>query len=440
LDEEIIARRSRESSGLARARRRIRRILANVLIASAATVLTLVVFDLVLRQYAFFGPRSGTLEPEMEGFSAITDRTFAMSPGYSGVLNGRDFSNIAIRINQHGFRDAEMDLDAVSTRQPVLFVGDSYFFGWGVDESDRVSDRVRTRLSEASLDNPIMNVAAPGWGTYQYLDVLENVAHRIDVGLAVIGFFVGNDFLDDIRTRASMNERERMAETQASPRRKFSLRRFSLREYLRTSPVFNLVKYSLWGLETFRRLFDRLEIRNDRIALYQPLSEHDRELLYGPTLTAFSEIAEFSRESDTPVLVVLIPDHIQVLAPQILNEYDAGQPQRILSRHLEALELPFVDLLPRLFQEPERERLYFREDKHWSAAGHAFVADIIGAAIRDGRLDRRAPSRDSRMAEWRTRRAAEGLETIELPGAPRGGRRGDTSAPRAENASENRHF
>jgi len=108
----------------------------------------------------------------------------------------------------------------------------------------------------------------------------------------------------------------------------------TLRGVLRTSPVVNLVKYSLWGIETFRRLFDRLEIRNDRIALYRPLSKRDDQLLYGPTLTAFSEIAKLSHDSDTPVLVVLIPDHIQVLAPQILNEYDAGQPQRILSRHL----------------------------------------------------------------------------------------------------------
>jgi acetyltransferase AlgX (SGNH hydrolase-like protein) len=53
----------------------------------------------------------------------------------------------------------------------------------------------------------------------------------------------------------------------------------------------------------------------------------------------------------------------------------------------ERLGLPYIDLLPTLRAQPPRERdkLYLREDKHWSDDGHEKAARFVA-----GEFDRRS--------------------------------------------------
>ena len=139
----------------------------------------------------------------------------------------------------------------------------------------------------------------------------------------------------------------------------------------------NLVKYSLWGIPWFRHLFNALEIRNDRFDLYCEEDQLENDSLYAPTFQAFDQRAQWSKENHIPFLVVIIPDHLQVLDRNLFEGCDIDRPQRMLKTHLNKLGIQHIDLMPYFLDAKDPRRLYFREDKHWTAEGHQVAADVL---------------------------------------------------------------
>ena len=69
----------------------------------------------------------------------------------------------------------------------------------------------------------------------------------------------------------------------------------------------NLVGQLGWRWPAFRRVFDALEIRNDRITLYEAQDTEAQRLMYSATLDALDQLGRLSREEDVPILVAMIP-------------------------------------------------------------------------------------------------------------------------------------
>lgn len=362
----------------------LRRFAANAILVIASVTLTLVAADIVMRMFSSVSPRSGKFEPTPPGHQLLTTRTATMAPHYHGLLKGRDFDEIPIETNRLGFRDSDYDLDALAGQRPVVFLGDSYIFGWGVERSERISERLADKLRAEGDDVPVLNMGLWGSGTYQAIDVLDAFARRSNPRLVVLGFFIGNDFLDNLAAAGLPGDEVAPVDDPADALKFIPLITPDLtaREVLRTSPIVNLVKYGLWGSSAFRSLFNRLDIRNDRIQLYAPGSSESDEALYGPTLQALTTFVERARELQVPVIVLLIPDHLQALDPQLFEDYDRTRPQRILAGHLESIGVDVIDLLPAFRDATDPQALYFREDKHWSAPGHELAAGILFDKIR----------------------------------------------------------
>ena len=71
---------------------------------------------------------------------------YSLRPGVSRENKIPDTENVwRYRINSNGFRDNEFSTKGAFQR--VLFVGDSYTFGWGVDQADILSDLVESELA-----------------------------------------------------------------------------------------------------------------------------------------------------------------------------------------------------------------------------------------------------------------------------------------------------
>lgn len=351
----------------------MRKVAINLLLSLTALLLSLLFVEVGSRLFLPTGPRSGYLVPKASR-QQLTPRTAVINPNYSGTLVGRNFK-IPYWVNSLGFREKELDFAQLSRRHPYLFVGDSYFNGWGVDIDARMSERFSERLHARGLQTPVINLSLPGYGTYQYLDILKIYAIKLSPRLAVIGFFVGNDFLDDLQTVRS-DEDSHVARTRSagSP---FDKIKGQLRILLRNSEVANLAKYALWEVPSFRHAFDKLELRNDRVILYEKSATASQSDLFNATFAAFDQIKAFSQTYHVPILVVIIPDHIQVLRRDLFSEYDIDKPQRMLKAHLDKVGIEYIDLLEYALDGRNAQELFFREDKHWSTAGHEFVAGIL---------------------------------------------------------------
>jgi len=290
------------------------------------------------------------------------------------MMIARDFK-VPYHVNSLGFRERELDLERLSTERPYFFVGDSYFNGWGVAVESRVTEKLSCRLAVHRIDVPVVNFSNPGYGTYQYLDVLKRYAAKINPRMVIIGFFVGNDFLDDFNTVKFPKRGLMQTDGVAGP---YSYKvKTILRKALNFSSLVNFLKYSLWENRLFRIVFDKLELENDRIDLYKRVNTPLKNDLYQSTFGAFSNIARFSHEMRMPVLVVIIPDHLQVLRPDLFVRYEFRQPQRILKQRLNEMGLSYFDLLEEFLKENNPRLFFFPEDKHWNERGHQFVAEIL---------------------------------------------------------------
>ena len=181
-------------------RYRVRNVALNIMMVCVSIILGMVLIDTSFRFFANVAPRSGTLSPKAKRIS-LTPITSVLDPNYSGVLKARDFE-VSVRANAKGFRGRDLDDMETRTLKPYFLTGDSYLFGWGVEVPKRMGERFAELLkAEApAIGAPIVNFSFPGFGTYQYLDVMRMFAVKYNPRLIIIGFFVGNDFLDDQNT------------------------------------------------------------------------------------------------------------------------------------------------------------------------------------------------------------------------------------------------
>ncbi|MGY8991371.1 MAG: hypothetical protein ACKVHL_07260, partial [Rhodospirillales bacterium] len=89
-------------------------------------------------------------------FVPATDTRPILGPSNSTfrqIKNTGDY-NVMIRFNALGFRDDQN----VATAQPkdFILVGDSYTFGWGIKEKQRISERL-----ELMLKRRVFNISIP---------------------------------------------------------------------------------------------------------------------------------------------------------------------------------------------------------------------------------------------------------------------------------------
>jgi hypothetical protein len=344
-----------------------RRWIAKALLLLTSVIVTLTIAELVLRLFPGLGPRSGTLIPPAAPYP-LTARTVIASPNYAGRLVGSDFQT-GYRLNALGFRERELDIAEIAATRPYLFTGDSYFQGWGVEETARVSDVFARKLT--GPDAPaVVNLAFPGFGTFQTLDVLDRYAAELHPRLVVHGLFIGNDIIEDFNTLSK--EGATPTDTQTGYRV-----RARIRNALRNSSLVNLTLNVMWSVPWFHAEFDKLEIRSDRTELYTREESDVSRQMYAATASAIEQLGEFSRRSGIPVLVVIIPDHLQVLRPDLFLNLDASKPQRLIIQDLDRAGLQYLDLMDAFRHASDPGQLFFRKDKHWNERGHAFVAQIL---------------------------------------------------------------
>jgi len=63
------------------------------------------------------------------------------------------------------------------------------------------------------------------------------------------------------------------------------------------------------------------------------------------------------------------------------EQFDWGQPSRLLTHALEEADIEVVDLLPAIADAAQRERVYKRNDTHWNLKGNAVAAEAIARAL-----------------------------------------------------------
>jgi len=295
-------------------------------------------------------------------------------PGVSSVGNtGATYST-----NSRGCRDEEYPLPKPEGSFRILVLGDSFTFGMGVEAQATYPKQLELLLHRDEIRAEVINCGVIGHDLWQHRVTLDTKALKLQPDLVVLGLYY-----NDLNHPFPPPEIGAPGYQGHNPFAKEGAKR-----WLHHSRLYNTLR-NLEDLLKYRfraQLGDRhvqgITQRKGLFAPDHPQNVHYRLVsgnadpqLYSDSRTALAGLVASARETGVPVLVLLIPDAVQLNDPRLKTVNGT------IAEAAAAAGAPFVDSTPALEREADPESLYlFPDDAHNSPKGLA----VIAAALREG--------------------------------------------------------
>ncbi len=286
-----------------------------------------------------------------------------------------------VRTNEEGLRSGAMSAgpEPVPT---VLFIGDSFTFGWGVSEAERYTDLIGKRLGG------VRTVNAGHWMyTFdQQLLLLRQLIERHRPAVVVQGFYwmhVRSLFNHQLERNADGSLRAVLdPKIHVDPRGVLKFRSDWLERPPLGSQLVALVARAVLNRDLRERAADWVDYM-------RPGSTRDAAL-WAETDALIGETARLLRQAGIAYVPFLIPASVEVGGtywshvgwmgstppPGIDVTLPAARFAAMLRRHgAEPVELAAA------LREAGGPALYFPQDGHWNAAGHAAVGRLLAPAV-----------------------------------------------------------
>jgi GDSL-like Lipase/Acylhydrolase family len=113
---------------------------------------------------------------------------WAPVPNASATFTGT--RTVTVHNNSLGLRDVE---PAPARKPTVLFVGDSFVWGYDVEARERFTELLRAKLPATR----VINAGVPGYGTDQEYLLLSRIWSAVEPDVVVLMFCTGNDRADN---------------------------------------------------------------------------------------------------------------------------------------------------------------------------------------------------------------------------------------------------
>lgn len=303
----------------------------------------------------------------------------------------------AMGSNRFGFNDRDYRFEKEPGTYRMLIVGDSFNWPGGQEWNYTrfLEQKFETQFGAHIVD--VINVGYPATSTGHQIVMLRRLGLKYHPDLVVLGFFVGNDFIDsdqhfsaDGMSAAGMTD----ASNGVPP---FGKRTFSTLDGMARigramlADGFNGGKVlrelpALSEEDFFRFERDRMDICKRRI----PANAGYEEQIAGG-LQNIVVMRSDVQKSGAEFLLAAYPDEFQVSVPLQKNlasrfslnlqEYDLGWPQQLLHAFAERADIPFVDMLPRFRSMGSSEDLYIPRNTHWNREGNRLAAQLLFEAL-----------------------------------------------------------
>ncbi len=108
----------------------------------------------------------------------------------SAHISYKNYTDYTFRTNQYGFRGG--DWDRSKNRKNIVVLGDSFAFGWGVEEQEMFSTLLANRLRKSDPAFQVLNMAQSGYFLDQIVNTFDLYARQFDPVL-IIYLYCYND-------------------------------------------------------------------------------------------------------------------------------------------------------------------------------------------------------------------------------------------------------
>ena len=293
-----------------------------------------------------------------------------------------------IEVNSKWLRGAEIDYPKPPGEHRILVVGDSFTFAEQVNQQETFTQLLEDRLNAEGGGKPyrVLNAGSNGWATANEAVYLVKEGVRFSPDVVVVALYVGNDVSDNYRRVATVHNAVeadlvlRGADSFEGPRR-----------VLRRSEVYSvfesgvLAKLPWWQDDGGSNSSDRRA----------PRTLAEAEEAWAITEGLLDRMRDVSESQGARFMVVVVPTATAVVQrgrsgaresdDEDQEDEDAEDdlkpgfedPHGTLAAMLQRTGITSVDLLPAMRRADNRidERLYYRQNAHWTAAGHTVAAD-----------------------------------------------------------------
>lgn len=297
-----------------------------------------------------------------------------------------------IAINRQGVRGPEIGAKQPGERR-VAVLGDSLVLAVQVPQPQTfvqgLEDRLNARAG-AGVTWRAINGGVQGYGPVEELLFYREVVGALDPDVLLVMVFVANDAIETIdsawRLDASVEARVR-AQAEATG---------AVRRMVRRSMVLQQVRLRVNDVIDWLRPAAPTVSRPLATYLADPPAEVARGIALARDV--LRQLASDAGARGTRVGLVLVPARFQI------NDTDYGHMRRTVeaaggtlrrdaaterfAAALAPLGLPMLDLLPILRAQPDPAGLFFEENIHFTARGHAVVADALARFVAESGLAR----------------------------------------------------
>ena len=316
------------------------------------------------------------------------DRAFGwkLRPSTSTRLRWLSYDYV-MKVNSLGFPGPEYPPARAPNSLRILVTGDAFTSAEGVD-TDRAWPRLLERDLAARLPGrkvEVLNFAVTGYGPNQYAAVVDSFAAIYRPDLILIGFF-GNDYLDVQTTNDDFRRGIGFGEPELTGPRSYA-RPYAVRRWFKlnvANRVAQILRHQPDRNGYFLGQFGLLERGRDDIAIT------------GRALVAarLAQIRDAATRAGARTVVAMVPAPVQVCGPRDLafwpryvdladsSRFDRDQPQTLTRALADSLGMEFLDLRgPLVAAEIAGRHPCQRRNLHWTAAGHAAVAEWLAGKL-----------------------------------------------------------
>lgn len=331
-------------------------MIKNISLCFLSLVIALGITEIILRryptQYVYFQTRN-IIQQTQSVPSGNLLIGYEPKPNSEAIFSNLEFKT-SIKINSQGMRNQEYSEAKPEGVFRILTAGDSFVFGWGVEDHETAST-----ILERNLPGQIevLNLGVSGYSSDQILERLKVLGLKFNPDI-VLYFSNGLPSL-------------------SAPDYAFRHGRMYYAESLKFSRAEKIHFWLMRNVYTYcfaDQLLGTLRHRMHSFGRTSPIQEWAIEAESAGLLAPLQAMAK--SQSFIPI-IIYIPGKEDFL----------NRPERVraevslLESHCLALGVHFFDLTPYL--KKNNPGIYFTVDDHWTSKGHRVAAEAIAGFLKD---------------------------------------------------------
>lgn len=257
----------------------------------------------------------------------------------------------------------------------ILFLGDSYTWGWGVGQGEVFTERLQRALSPQVA---VYNRGVNAFGTAQaYLLVQDEFKKRSYDKVGVMFYF--NDVYDNRSGKNGRRPYFDLIDNHLVPR---NLPAAALGDPIgnflkKHSRTFSFISYRIDALKAVwkrRRRKKKGDAAGD--ASQADIDWHSEDG-YPVTARFLTEIGKLSRKHGAQFYIVYIPHKSEYLHQPSRDPYIRATRSMIAEVSLRE-GIPVIDLAPQFYKKSRQGiRIRFPQELHWTPTGHQLAAEVL---------------------------------------------------------------